>query len=158
MKTVIYPGTFDPITRGHVDIIERASRLFDRILVGVARNTSKLPCFSHDKRIELARHVLSPYPDVEVCGFNSLLIDFAEQQNAYIILRGLRVVSDFEYELQLANANRRLLANIETVFLTPSEEYAFTSSSLVREIAAYGGDVSQFVDPVVAAALKEVRK
>lgn len=158
MKTAIYPGTFDPITKGHSDIIERATRLFDHIIVAIASNTSKAPYFSHEKRIELAKQVLAPFSQVEVCGFNCLLIDFAQQRNVKILLRGLRVVSDFEYELQLANANRRLLPHIETVFLTPSERYAFTSSSLVREIAAYAGDASQFVDPIVAQALKTVRR
>ncbi len=158
MKTVIYPGTFDPITKGHSDIIERALRLFDYVIVAVAKNASKTPCFSQETRIELAQQVLAPLPNVKVCAFNGLLIDFAKQHNVRMVLRGLRVVSDFEYELQLTNANRRLLPDIETVFLTPAERYAFTSSSLVREIATYGGDTTQFVDPIVAEALKTVRK
>lgn len=158
MKIAIYPGTFDPITLGHMDIIQRATELFDKIIIAVAQNTGKVPYFEHEQRIELARQVLAPLANVEVHGYHTLLVDFAKQHAVNILLRGLRVVSDFEYELQLANANRRLSPTIETVFLTPSEQYAFTSSSLVREIARYNGDVSQFVDPIVAKALAAERK
>lgn len=158
MKTAIYPGTFDPITKGHTDIIERAGKLCDKIIVAVARNTAKTPYFSYEQRIELATKVLAKYPNVTVEGYDCLLVDFARQLKVNIVIRGLRVVSDFEYELQLANANRRLSANLETIFFTPSEQYAFTSSSLVREIARYQGDPSQFVDPIVAAALKQERR
>ena len=150
---VIYPGTFDPITNGHTDLIERAARLFDRVIVAVAESTPKKPTLSFDLRVELSKRVLSHLHNVEVCGFNSLLIDFAAQKEAHIILRGLRAVSDFEYEFQLANMNRKLCPQIESVFLTPAEQYSYISSTLVREIATLGGDVSQFVDVAVAEAL-----
>lgn len=152
---VIYPGTFDPITNGHTDLIERAARLFDRVIVAVAESTPKKPTLSLEVRVDLSKHVLSHLGNVEVCGFNSLLIDFAQQKKAHIILRGLRAVSDFEYEFQLANMNRKLCPQIESVFLTPAEQYSYISSTLVREIAALGGDVSQFVDPAVAEALQK---
>lgn len=152
-KTVIYPGTFDPITKGHTDLIERAAKLFSRVIVAVAANSGKNPLFTHAERIELAKKVLAPLNNVEVIGFNVLLADFAKQQNTLLVLRGLRAVSDFEYEFQLASMNRRL-AELETVFLTPAEKYAFTSASLVREVASLGGDISEFVDPIVLAALK----
>ena len=150
---VIYPGTFDPITNGHTDLIERAARLFDRVIVAVAESTPKKPALSLEMRVDLSKHVLSHLDNVEVCGFNSLLIDFAQQKKAHIILRGLRAVSDFEYEFQLANMNRKLCPQIESVFLTPAEQYSYISSTLVREIAALGGDVSPFVDAAVAEAL-----
>jgi pantetheine-phosphate adenylyltransferase len=150
---VIYPGTFDPITNGHTDLIERAARLFDNVIVAVAESTPKKPTLPFDVRVDLSKHVLSHLQNVEVCGFNSLLIDFAQQKKAHIILRGLRAVSDFEYEFQLANMNRKLCPQIESVFLTPAEQYSYISSTLVREIAALGGDVSQFVDTTVAEAL-----
>jgi pantetheine-phosphate adenylyltransferase len=152
---VIYPGTFDPITNGHTDLIERAARLFDRVIVAVAESTPKKPTLSLEVRVDLSKHVLAHLNNVEVCGFNSLLIDFAQQKKAHIILRGLRAVSDFEYEFQLANMNRKLCPQIESVFLTPAEQYSYISSTLVREIAALGGDVSQFVDPAVAQALQK---
>ncbi|CAM4437734.1 MAG: Phosphopantetheine adenylyltransferase [Legionellaceae bacterium] len=155
MKRIIYPGTFDPITLGHMDLIERALCLFDHVIIGIAKNTSKGTCFSYEKRIELIKQIFLFHPNVEVCGFEGLLVDFAQKMNIYTVLRGLRAISDFEYELQLANANRRLLSQMETVFLTPSEPYAFTSSSLVREIAKYGGNVSQFVHPIIEEALKK---
>lgn len=152
---VIYPGTFDPITNGHTDLIERASRLFDHVIVAVAESTPKKPVLPLDVRVNLSKRVLSHLNNVEVCGFNSLLIDFARQKGAHIILRGLRAVSDFEYEFQLANMNRKLYPHIESVFLTPAEQYSYISSTLVREIAALGGDVSQFVDSAVAQALQQ---
>lgn len=152
---VIYPGTFDPITNGHTDLIERASRLFDHVIVAVAQSTPKKPVLPLEVRVELSKRVLSHLNNVEVCGFNSLLIDFARQKGAHIILRGLRAVSDFEYEFQLANMNRKLYPHIESVFLTPAEQYSYISSTLVREIAALGGDVSQFVDSAVAQALQQ---
>jgi pantetheine-phosphate adenylyltransferase len=153
-QTVIFPGTFDPITNGHVDLIERASKLFNRVIVGIAVNVRKQPLFSLDERVSLAKQVLKHLPKVEVCGFENLLIDFAKERNAQAILRGLRAVSDFEYEFQLANMNRQLNAEIETVFLTPDEKHSFISSSLIREIAMFGGNISSFVPTVVADALK----
>lgn len=152
---VIFPGTFDPITNGHRDLIERAATLFESVIVAVAENKRKAPFFSLKDRVAMAREVLKSYKNVEVCGFNNLLMDFAKQRGAKAIIRGLRVVSDFEYEFQLANMNRRLSPEIETLFLTPSEQYSFISSSLVREIADLGGDVSSFVHETVANLLKE---
>jgi len=154
VKIAIYPGTFDPITNGHVDLIERAVQLFDRLIVAIAANPSKTPALALDERIALAEQVLSRFQQVQVIGFNNLLYEFAEQQGAKVILRGLRAVSDFEYEFQLASMNRKLAPQLETLFLTPAEQHAYISSSLVREIAALGGDVSPFVDVKVAALLK----
>jgi len=153
--TVIYPGTFDPITNGHSDLIERATRLFDRTIVAVAASSKKSPRFNLDERIALAQRVLADLNGVEVVGFDNLLADFARQQEVNVILRGLRAVSDFEYEFQLAGMNRKLAPEIETMFLTPAEEYTFISSSLVREVSSLGGDVSQFVHPMVDAALRQ---
>lgn len=155
MVTIVYPGTFDPITIGHRDLVERASRLFDHIVVGVAASPKKRPLFSLDERVELATTVLKDIPNVTVLGFRNLLVDFVQEQNAQAILRGLRAVSDFEYEFQLANMNRALVDNMESLFLTPAEHYSFISSTLVREVSLLGGDVAKFVHPVVAAALKE---
>lgn len=155
MKTAIYPGTFDPITNGHSDLVERASRLFDRVIVAIADNKNKRPMLTLDKRIELCREVLAPLKNVEVCGFDTLLTDFARANNAKIVIRGLRAVSDFEYEFQLANMNRAIYSELESVFLTPSEKYSYVSSTLIREIAALGGDVSKFVHPSAARALSE---
>jgi len=152
---VVFPGTFDPITNGHRDLIERASRLFETVIVAVAENKRKSPFFSMQDRVAMAKDVLAHLKNVEICGFNNLLIDFALQKEARVIIRGLRVVSDFEYEFQLSNMNRRLNADIETLFLTPAEQYSFISSSLVREIASLGGDVSSFVHEKVARLLKE---
>lgn len=151
---VIFPGTFDPITNGHRDLVERAASIFEYVIVAVAENKRKSPCFSLQERVSMTREVLGSIPNVEVCGFNNLLMDYAKQREAKAIIRGLRVVSDFEYEFQLANMNRRLSPETETLFLTPSEQYSFISSSLVREIAALGGDVSSFVHENVAALLK----
>ena len=153
MPTAIYPGTFDPITNGHSDLILRASRLFDRVVVAVATGTEKAPVFNLEERVALAREVLAEQSNVDVCPFDTLLVDFARQQQADEILRGLRAVSDFEYEFQLASMNRHLAPDVETMFLTPAEEYAYISSSLVREIAQLGGDVSPFVHEKVVAAL-----
>ena len=139
MNRVLYPGTFDPITKGHGDLVERASRLFDHVIIAVAASTKKNPLF--------------PLPNVEVVGFSTLLAHFAKEQNANVFLRGLRAVSDFEYEFQLANMNRQLAPDVESLFLTPSERYSFISSTLVREIAALGGDITKFVHPAVADAL-----
>jgi pantetheine-phosphate adenylyltransferase len=154
MKTAVYPGTFNPITNGHTDLVQRAARLFDRVIVAIAANPGKAPAFPLEQRVELAREILAGLPNVEVCSFDNLLVDFVRQRGAAVILRGLRAVSDFEYEFQLASMNRQLAPDIETVFLTPAEQHAFVSSSLVREIAALGGDVSPFVHARVVAALK----
>lgn len=151
--TAIYPGTFDPITNGHTDLVQRASRLFDHVIVAIAAGRVKGPVFSLDERIDMAQNVLAPYSNVEICGFDSLLVDFVQKKNARVILRGLRAVSDFEYEFQLASMNRHLAQDVETVFLTPAEQFSFISSTLVREIASLGGDVSSFVNPIVATAL-----
>lgn len=153
--TAIYPGTFDPITNGHTDLIQRASRMFDKVIVAVAAVSGKQPVFTLEERVSLARSVLTDYPNVEVCGFDSLLVNFMAEKGASVILRGLRAVSDFEYEFQLASMNRNLNPDIETLFLTPAEQYTYISSSLVREIASLGGDVSPFVHENVVAALKE---
>lgn len=152
-STAVYPGTFDPITNGHSDLIQRAARLFDRVVVGVAANPTKRPVFDITERVALAEAVLGDLPHVEVQGFDCLLIDFVHAQGAGVILRGLRAVSDFEYEFQLAGMNRRLDPDIETLFLTPAEQFAYISSSLVREIAQFGGDISPFVHESVRAAL-----
>lgn len=151
--TAIYPGTFDPITNGHIDLVQRATRLFDKVIVGVAESAGKQPVLPIDERIQLARDALKEIHNVEVCGFNNLLVQFVQQQSASVIIRGLRAVSDFEYEFQLASMNRHLDANVETVFLTPAEQYSYISSSLVREIAKLGGDITPFVPANVAAAL-----
>ncbi len=152
-KTALYPGTFDPITNGHIDLVQRAAKLFDTVIVAIAASSKKNPKFSLEKRIELAEQVLSDCPNVIVKGFDILLIDFARQQNATVLIRGLRAVSDFEYEFQLASMNRHLAPDLESVFLMPADEYSFISSSLVKEVAALGGDVSNFVHPIVFKAL-----
>ena len=151
--TAVYPGTFDPITRGHQDLIRRACRLCDKVIVAVAANPKKAPLFDLGERVRLAKESLHDLPKAEVLGFDCLLADFCAQQQANVILRGLRAVSDFEYEFQLAGMNRRLAPDVETLFLTPAEEYTFISSSLVKEVAALGGDVTDFVDGHVKAAL-----
>lgn len=154
LSTVIYPGTFDPITLGHMDIINRVAGIFDKIIVAVAANTRKAPLFSLNERIELAKKVLQENPSVEVVGFNGLLIDFAQQLGVKVILRGLRAISDFEYEFQLAGMNRRLAPEIETLFMSPGEQYTFISATLVREVAELGGNVANFVHPEIEKALK----
>jgi len=153
--TAIYPGTFDPITNGHTDLIHRATRLFSRVIVAVAANPGKDPMFSAAERVELARLVFADVEKVEVVGFNNLLVDFAAQQNAGVILRGLRAVSDFEFEFQLAGMNRKLAPALETLFMVPAEPYAYLSSKIVREIASLGGNVADFVHPKVKAALAD---
>jgi len=154
-RTVIYPGTFDPMTNGHTDLVERASRVFEHVVVAVAQHsTGKAPVFDLNERVYLAEQTLSHVPNVEVCGFTGLLAEFARQRGAVALLRGLRAVSDFEYEFQLANMNRHLVPEVESIFLTPAEQHAFISSTLVREVARLHGDVSAFVSPVVAEALR----
>ena len=155
--TAIYPGTFDPITKGHVDLIERAVRMFGRVVVAVAENRNKAPLFSLDERVDMARASLKGMDTVEVLGFDTLLVEFARATESRVILRGLRAVSDFEFEFQLAGMNRHLGPEIETVFMTPSERYAFISSSLIREISRLGGDVSEFVPDAVQLALSQKR-
>jgi len=152
---VVYPGTFDPVTNGHTDLICRASRLFDRVVVAVAADTSKAPVFDLQQRVELIRRVVAHLEHVEVVAFSGLLVEFARGLGVPVIVRGLRAVSDFEFEFQLAGMNRRMAPDIETLFLTPAEKYAYISSSLVREIARLKGDVSAFVSPEVHAALRE---
>jgi pantetheine-phosphate adenylyltransferase len=151
-RIAIYPGTFDPVTNGHIDLIQRAANLFDEVIVAIAANSKKKPLFSLEERISLCENVLM-LPNVRVMGFSCLLIDFAHEQNASILIRGLRAISDFEYEFQLASMNRNLAPDIESVFLMPADEYSFISSSLVKEVAALGGDISKFVHPLVNQAL-----
>jgi pantetheine-phosphate adenylyltransferase len=155
MKRAVYPGTFDPLTRGHEDLVRRASGLFDEVVVGVADSRGKRPFFSSLERIDMAREVLAPYTNVKVFGFSSLLRDFVLEQKADVILRGLRAVSDFEYEFQLAGMNRTLIPDVETIFMTPSAQYMFISATIVREISVLGGDVAKFVHPIVAARMTE---
>jgi len=155
MRSVVYPGTFDPITNGHSDLICRAARLYDRVVVAVAEDTHKQPTFPIEQRVALVRAVAAQRQNVEVIPFRGLLVDLARRLGVSVIVRGLRAVSDFEFEFQLAGMNRRMAPDVETIFLTPAEKYAYISSSLVREIARLGGDVSDFVHPVVQAALKE---
>ena len=155
MKNIaIYPGTFDPITNGHADLIHRARRLFDNIIVAISARAGKQPLFSLEERIALAGEVLTGLDNVEICGFNTLLVDFAKQRGVNVILRGMRAVSDFEYEFQLASMNRNMAPGIETLFLMPAEQYSFISSTLVKEVASLGGDVSAFVHDSVNIALK----
>jgi pantetheine-phosphate adenylyltransferase len=151
--SAMYPGTFDPITLGHEDLVRRASRLFDRVVVAVAANPGKEPMFSLDERVALARSVLKDFDAVEVTGYEGLTVNFAKEHGLRVIVRGLRAISDFEYEFQLANMNRHLTDEVETAFLTPTETYTYISSSLVREIASLGGDISEFVSPAIKKAL-----
>ena len=157
MKKAVYPGTFDPLTRGHEDLVRRAAGLFGRLVVAIADSKAKRPMFSLEERIDMAREALAAYPNVEVLGFSGLLMDFMRSQRAHVILRGLRAVSDFEYEFQMAGMNRQLYPDVETMFLTPSEQYMFISATMVREIATLGGDVSLFVSPGVVARIARLR-
>jgi pantetheine-phosphate adenylyltransferase len=157
-RNAVYPGTFDPITNGHHDLVRRAAGIFDQVIVAIAANTHKTPMFPLETRVELARRVLSDLANVQVLGYSVLTVDFARQHHGTVIVRGLRAVSDFEFEFQLANMSRALDRNFETVFLTPQEHFTFISSTLVREIAVLGGDVSQFVHPIVEAELKKQRR
>ena len=157
-RTAVYPGTFDPITNGHIDLVDRAAPLFEKVIVGVATSQAKGPTLPLELRVRLAREALAGHPNVEVRGFDSLLAHFVRDVGAGVLLRGLRAVSDFEYEFQMASMNRHLIPEVETLFLTPAEQYSFISSSLVREIARLGGDVSGFVTPAVAEALQAARR
>jgi pantetheine-phosphate adenylyltransferase len=156
-RVAVYPGTFDPITNGHQDLVRRASGIFDRVVVGIAANPYKAPLFSLDERVELARGVVADLPNVKVIGYAGLTVDFAREQGSQIVLRGLRAVSDFEFEFQLANMSRHLAPDVDYVFLTPKEQFTFISSTMVREIALLGGDVSRFVHPTVVEALAKRR-
>jgi pantetheine-phosphate adenylyltransferase len=155
MKIAIYPGTFDPITNGHIDILERALKLFDKVIITIARNSSKNPLFTEEERITLLKQVTKHYKNVEVDSFQGLLVDYVHKRDSIAVVRGLRAMTDFEYELQMALMNRKLDEKMETVFLMPNEKYTYLSSNVVREIARFGGDVSKFVPPVVRRALQK---
>jgi pantetheine-phosphate adenylyltransferase len=157
-RNAIYPGTFDPITNGHQDLVRRAAGIFDHVIVAIAANPNKTPMFALDKRVELARKVLADLPNVEVTGYSGLTVEFARKHQVSVIVRGLRAVSDFEFEFQLANMSRHLAREIETVFLTPQEQFTFISSSLIREIAVLGGETREFVHPIVEAELRKQKK
>mgnify|MGYP003461403715 FL=1 len=154
MTRAVYPGTFDPLTLGHEDVGKRAAKLFDEVILAIAESTAKRPLFSLDERVQIATELLEPVANIKVVRFSGLLTEFLKKQGADVILRGLRAVSDFEYEFQMAGMNRKLLPRVETVFLTPSDNYMFVSASIVREIATMGGDVSQFVSPLVVQKMK----
>lgn len=154
MKTAIYPGTFDPITNGHLDIVDRAVKLFDKVIVTIARNLEKKPLFSENERLDMIRESVKPYPNVEVDSFEGLLVEYARKKKASAIVRGLRAISDFEFELQMALMNRKLDSGVETVFLMPNEKFTYLNSSIVREIAKLHGDVTEFVPPVVRLSLE----
>ena len=154
-RIAVYPGTFDPLTKGHEDLVRRAARLFDKVIVGIAQSRTKKPFFDLAERVAIARDILGGIANVEVVGFDGLLMDFLRANGASVIIRGLRAVSDFEYEFQMAGMNRNLYPEVETVFLTPGEQYMFISATMVREIALLGGDVSQFVQPAVVARLAQ---
>ena len=158
MKKAVYPGTFDPITRGHEDLVRRAARLFDHMIVAIADSKIKRPFFGLEERVQMGREVLAGIPNIEVVGFSGLLMDFMRQHQAKVIIRGLRAVSDFEYEFQMAGMNRNLYPDVETIFLTPGEQYMFISATMVREIATLGGDVSHFVSPIVAARIQRMNQ
>jgi len=157
-RSAVYPGTFDPITNGHQDLVRRAASVFERVIVAIASNPNKTPMFTLEKRVELARQVLGDIPGVEVMGYSGLTVDLARKLNVQVVVRGLRAVSDFEFEFQLANMSRHLGRDVDYVFMTPQEQFTFISSTLVREIALYGGDVSEFVHPAVAEALAARKK
>lgn len=157
MRHCLYPGTFDPITFGHLDVLERAARLFDKVTVSVAANPSKQPLFTQERRLELVRQATAHLPNVQAVPFDGLLVDFARQQNAIAVIRGIRALSDFEFEFNMALMNRHLEPKLETIFVMPRETYSYTSSNLVKQVAKLGGDVSHFVPPVVAKALQEAR-
>lgn len=154
-STAVYPGTFDPITHGHTDLVSRAARVFGRVIVAIADSPHKTPFFTLEKRIELAHSQLGHLDNIEIVGFHNLLVEFVQEQEATVIIRGLRAVSDFEYEFQLASMNRHLNSKIETLFMTPDERYGFISSTLVKEVARLGGSVSEFVGPQIESAMKQ---
>lgn len=157
-RAAVYPGTFDPITNGHKDLVRRAAGMFDRVIVAIAANPGKAPMFTLEERVDLSRRVLADLPNVEVAGYTGLTVDFAKARNVSIVVRGLRAVSDFEFEFQLANMSRHLSPTLETVFLTPKEQFTFISSTLIREIAIYGGNTDEFVDPLVAVELRKKKR
>lgn len=157
-RSAVYPGTFDPLTNGHHDLIRRAADIFDRVVVAIAAHSTKKPLFTLEQRVDMATRVLKDMPNVEVMGYTGLTVEFARQNGLQVIVRGLRAVSDFEFEFQLATMSRHLSREIETMFMTPQEQFTFISSTLVREVAMLGGDVSEFVHPIVDAELKKVRK
>lgn len=157
-RNAMYPGTFDPITNGHTDLVRRAAGIFDKVIVAIAANPNKTPMFSLEKRVDLARQVLADLPNVEVMGYAGLTVEFASKHQLSVVVRGLRAVSDFEFEFQLANMSRHLAREIETVFLTPQEQFTFISSSLIREIAVLGGETREFVHPIVEAELKKQKR
>lgn len=155
MRAAIYPGTFDPITNGHLDIIQRAAKIFDRVTVAVTTNPSKKPLFEVSERVQMIRELIAGYPSVEVDSFTGLLVDYVTRKGATAIVRGLRAVSDFEFEFQMALVNRKIAENIETVFLMPNEKYTYLNSTIVKEVATFGGDVSRFVPPEIVVLLKQ---
>ena len=157
-RHAMYPGTFDPITNGHQDLVRRAAGLFERVIVAIAANPNKAPMFTLEQRVDLARRVLADLPNVEIMGYSGLTVEFARKHNLSVVVRGLRAVSDFEFEFQLANMSRHLAREIETVFLTPQEQFTFISSSLIREIAVLGGETKEFVHPIVDAELKKLKR
>jgi pantetheine-phosphate adenylyltransferase len=157
-RKAVYPGTFDPITNGHTDLVRRAAGVFDHVVVAIAANPGKTPMFTLEERVSLASRVLANVPNVEVRGYTGLTVDFAREQGCTVVVRGLRAVSDFEFEFQLANMSRHLSPDLESVFLTPKEQFTFISSTLIREIAVYGGPVDEFVDPIVAAELRKKKR
>ncbi len=154
-QLAIYAGTFDPLTKGHEDLVRRGTELFDKVIVAIAQSSAKRPFFSLEERVDMAKEVLSRYANVEVCGFEGLLMDFVHARGAKVVIRGLRAVSDFEYEFQMAGMNRNLYPDVETLFLTPGEQYMFVSATMVREIAYFGADVSKFAHPVICERLKK---
>ena len=155
MRVAVYPGSFDPVTLGHIDIIQRTSKMFDKVIIGVLKNRSKSPLFTAEERVELLKEVTADIPNVEVQSFQGLLIDFVRQNQANVIVRGLRAITDFEYELQIAQTNRQLNRDLDTMFFTTSMEYSYVSSTIVKEIASYGGDVSSMVTPHVEECLRK---
>jgi pantetheine-phosphate adenylyltransferase len=157
-RSALYPGTFDPITNGHTDLVRRAAGIFDKVVVAIADNPAKAPMFTLAERVDLSTRVLADIPNVEVAGYSGLTVDFARKLGIFVVVRGLRAMSDFEFEFQLANMSRHLSREMETVFLTPQEQFTFISSTLIREIAVYGGDVHEFVDPIVASELRKKKR
>lgn len=154
MRTAIYPGSFDPVTLGHLDIIERASQVMDHLIVGVLNNNAKSPLFSVEERVKMLKEVTAHLPNVEIQSFGGLLVDFAVQSNADVIVRGLRAITDFEYELQMSQTNRKIAPNVDTIFFTTNLKYAYLSSSIVKEVAMYGGNIDEFVPPVIAGYIR----